>query len=318
MENVLDLPKRNSDGKAAIAEPAEQYAIIAEIGELEEAGALARQGSMDVYLGTAQQIPNIIHEIGRLREISFRAVGEGSGKSLDLDEFDQYYLHLILWDRDQQCIAGAYRLGCTDKIFAKYGSKGIISSSSFEFEHPFIDFLNPGLELGRAFVAPSHQKSIFALSLLWKGIACFVARNPRYSKLFGMVSISNDYTQISQNIMVKYLRKSHLNGVVSQWVKPTNPYKEIPTQYEDISANLTNIEQVAAKVSDSEQDGKTIPVLLRQYLKLNATLLEFNVDQDFENCLDALVLVDLHEAPAMVLTRYMGKEAYLRFKETRI
>jgi hypothetical protein len=319
MQNLLIRLEKNSSKKAVIAEPAEQWAVNAEISQLEEdSGALARQGSLEVYLGAAQQMPNIMHEIGRLREVSFRAVGEGSGNALDLDDFDTYYLHLILWDRDKQCIAGAYRLGCTDKIFATHGSKGIISSSSFEFEHPFIDFLNPGLELGRAFVAPSHQKSIFALSLLWKGILCFVLKNPQYSKLFGMVSISNDYSQISQDIIVRYLRNSHLNGIVSKWVKPTNPFKEIPPIYQDISLNLINVEQVASKVSESEKDGKTIPVLLRQYLKLNATLLEFNVDPDFENCLDALVLVDLHEAPAMVLSRYMGKEAYLRFSETRM
>ncbi len=304
--------------KEAIAEPAEQSAVVVEISQLDSTGPLASQGSLDVYLGDAQQMPNVIHEIGRLREISFRAVGEGTGKALDLDRFDSHYLHLILWDRECLCIAGAYRLGCTDKIFATHGSNGILSSSFFEFEQPFIDYLNPGLELGRAFVAHSHQKSIFALSLLWKGLACFVADNPRYSKLFGMVSISNDYTQISQDLIVKYLRKSHLNGVVSKWVKPTNPFKEIPTQLVDISPNLTKIEQVAAKVSESEKDGKTIPVLLRQYLRLNATLLEFNVDPDFENSLDALVLVDLHEAPAMILTRYMGKEAYQKFKQTRI
>lgn len=319
MQNLLIRPEKSSSSKTLIAEPAEQWAVTAEICQLEEdAGPLARQGSLVVYLGTAQQMPNIMHEIGRLREISFRAVGEGSGKPLDLDVFDTYYLHLILWDRDKQCIAGAYRLGCTDKIFASHGSNGIISSSSFEFEQSFIDFLNPGLELGRAFVAPSHQKSIFALSLLWKGIVAFVARNPRYSKLFGMVSISNDYSQISQDIIVKYLRNSHLNGIVSKWVKPTNPFKEIPPLYQDISLNLVNVEQVAARVSETEKDGKTIPVLLRHYLKLNATLLEFNVDPDFENCLDALVLVDLHEAPAMALKRYMGKEAYVRFSETRM
>jgi putative hemolysin len=318
MQTLLILPDKKSFKKAAIAEPAEKSALISEINQFSDSDLLARQGSLEVYLGTAQQMPNIIHEIGRLREISFRAVGEGTGKPLDLDKFDTYYLHLILWDKDQHCIAGAYRLGCTDHIFANYGSKGIISSSSFEFEQPFIDFLNPGLELGRAFVAPSHQKSIFALALLWKGITHFVAENPRYSKLFGMVSISNNYTRISQDIIVKYLRKSHLNDTVSKWVKPTNPFKEIPTHFADISFNLTNVEQVAAKVSESEKDGKTIPVLLRQYLKMNATLLEFNVDADFENCLDALVLVDLHEAPAVMLTRYMGKEAYLRYRETRV
>ena len=311
------LPDNQSAEKEAIAEPAEKDALVREIRQFADEGPITSQGSLDVYLGTAQQMPNIIHEIGRLREISFRAVGEGTGNALDLDRHDPLYLHLILWDREAQCIAGAYRLGCTDEIFAKHGSKGVLSSSFFEFEQPFIDFLNPGLELGRAFVAHSHQKSIFALALLWKGVSCFVAQNPRYSKLFGMVSISNDYTQISQDLIVKYLRKSHLNNQVSKWVKPHNPFKEIPEDYDDISPNLANIAQVAAKVSESEKDGKTIPVLLRQYLKLNATLLEFNVDPDFENSLDALVLVDLHEAPAMVLSRVYAAVQFARLPACR-
>lgn len=296
-----------------IAAPADHRQLCHEVSQFSKEGPLASQGSLEVYLASAQQIPTVLHEIGRLRETSFRAVGEGTGNSLDLDQYDQHYLHLFLWDKHLQCVAGAYRIGRTDQIIREHGASGLLTSTHFAFEEPFLDFLNPGLELGRAFVAISHQKSIFSLSLLWKGIACFVAKYPRYSKLFGTVSISDSYTQLSQDLIVKYMRRTHQDSNISRWVKPYNPYNELPSDYDYISAKLSNIEQVAAKITESEPDGKTIPVLLRQYLKLNATLLEFNVDADFANCLDALVLVDLRQAPAAIMTRYMGKERYRQF-----
>jgi len=303
--------------KSPIAAPADHQQLCAEVAELaKSAPPLAAQSKLEVYLGSAEHMPAVMHEIGRLREMSFRAIGEGTGKALDLDRYDQYYLHLFLWDKEQQCVAGAYRLGRTDTIMAEHGASGLITSSWFEFEQPFLDFLNPSLELGRAFVAPSHQNSIFALALLWKGISCYVAKNPQYNKLFGTVSISDDYSHLSQDLIVKYIRKSHLNNTFSNWVKPTNPYQELPREYDDISLMLTNIEQVSAKVVEAEPDGKTIPVLLRQYMKLNATLLEFNVDADFGNTLDALVLVDLHQAPAAMMKRYMGRENYHSFSQS--
>ncbi len=320
-------PDANNDAKSSapqadrkcIAEPADHDQLCAEVAQLNQIhpyyGPLASQSSLDAYISTADNMPAVMHEIGRLRETSFRAIGEGSGNALDVDIHDQHYLHLFLWDREMKCIAGAYRLGCSDRIIAEHGPKGLVTSTFFKFEQPFIDYLNPGLELGRAFVAPTHQKSIFALALLWKAICIFISENPQYSKLFGTVSISDDYTHISQDLIVKYMRKSHLNKTIHKWVKPTNPYQELPSDYNDISPNLSNIEQVSAKIAEAEPDGKTIPVLLRQYLKLNATLLEFNVDPDFCNSLDALVLVDLHQAPAAVLSRYMGKERYAKFKQ---
>ncbi len=303
-----------------IAEPADHDQLCGEVFLLSQQqpyfGPLASQSTLDAYIGTAAEMPAVMHEIGRLRETCFRAIGEGSGNSLDIEIYDEHYLHLFLWDRELKCIAGAYRLGCSDRIIAEHGSKGLISSSYFEFEQPFIDFLNPGLELGRAFVAPTHQKSIFALALLWKAILAFVSENPQYSKLFGTVSISDDYTHISQDLIVKYMRKSHLNQTINKWIKPNNPYQEIPDNYDNISPFLNNIEQISAKIAETEPDGKSIPVLLRQYLKLNATLLEFNVDPNFCNSLDALVLVDIHQAPATIMSYYMGKERYAKFKQS--
>ncbi len=284
--------------------------LKSEVETLDPSSRLATQGSLEVYLATAREIPLILPEIGRLREISFQAVGEGTGREIDLDEFDQHYLHLFLWDPEAEQVAGAYRLAPTDVVMATQGSAGLYCSTLFEFESPFLDHLNPALELGRSFVAPRYQKSLAPLLALWKGIAAYVSRNPRYHRLFGPVSISQDYTALSQDIIVKFLRENRWNKELGPLVKPLNPFPGNP----QISPLLESIDQVSARVSEAEADGKGIPVLLKQYLKLNATLLEFNLDPAFSDCLDALILVDLHEAPAAVLARYMGKEAYTKFK----
>jgi len=292
-----------------VADPAPQTEILADIAVLQSDGPFASAGKLDAYLAPAGKIPAIMHEIGRLREEVFRSVGEGSGKALDLDRFDETYLHLFLWDREAQRVAGAYRLGRTDHLLENFGPAGLYTSTLYEFEQPFLDHLNPGLELGRSFVAKEYQKSIHPLSLLWKGIGRFVAKYPRYAKLFGPVSISDDYTRISKDMIVKYLKKTTLYKAVSRFVRPLFPYDELPDS-EDVSPLLTSIESVSARIAETEPDGKGVPVLLRQYLRLNATLLEFNVDPDFAGCLDALVLVDLREAPAAAARRYMGAEGY--------
>lgn len=295
-----------------ISPPADPATLREEVEALTASGrgALASQGGLEVYLAPAPSIPVVMHEIGRLRETCFREVGEGTGKALDLDKCDPHYLHLFLWDPKLGKVAGGYRMGRTDTIIAEFGPEGLATALGFEFEQPFLDFLNPGLELGRAFVAADYQKSMYPLALLWKGIGAFITRYPRYHKLFGSVSISDDYTRISQDIIVRYMRGSHKDRALSRWVHPLHAYHEMSDfpGGEDISQRLQSIEQVSARISDAEPDGKGVPVLLRQYLKLNATLLEFNVDPEFNNSLDALVLVDLQHAPTRMIQRYLGKE----------
>ncbi|HEY8992041.1 MAG TPA: GNAT family N-acetyltransferase [Luteolibacter sp.] len=295
-----------------IAAPADPAAVAAEIARLD--GPLASQGRFDVFLAPADAIPQVLHEIGRLRELSFRAVGEGSGKALDLDAFDRTYLHLFLWDRDARAVAGAYRLGRTDTLLAEFGADGLYTSTLFQLGEPFLDHLTPGLELGRSFVAPDYQRSIHPLGLLWRGIGRFIVRYPRYARLFGPVSISDDYSPISQELIVRFLRECRRDARFADSVRPRNPYAGGLPAPGDISARLGSIEEVSAAVARIEPDGKGVPVLLRQYLKLNATLLEFNVDPDFANVLDALVLVDLREAPDEVLIRYMGADGLAAFR----
>ena len=302
-------PKKVDVGEP-VADPADPVLVAGEVERLRARGGHVEQGEFEVYICEADEIPQLLHELCRLREIAFRAVGEGSGKALDRDLFDDYYLHLVLWDRRAGTLAGGYRLGRTDKILERQGRGGLYTSTLFDFEAPFLERLDPGLELGRSFVAPAYQRSLGGLLAMWKGLATYCARNPQYTRLFGPVSISGDYTPLSQGLMVKFLREKKWNTELGPLVKPFNPFVG---SADDISPLLESVEQVSARIADSEPDGKGIPVLLRQYLKLNATILEFNVDPDFSNCLDALILVDLREAPAAVLSRYMGKEAYKTF-----
>jgi putative hemolysin len=311
-ENIKSHSSQTMDFWKPIADPADPAQLRVELGRLAGksggagGGLLATQGGLEVYLSGPDSIPAVMHEIGRLRETCFRGVGEGTGNPLDLDQFDKHYLHLFLWDPKAGKIAGGYRMGRTDTIIAEFGREGLVTASFFDFEQPFLDYLNPGLELGRAFVAPEYQKSIYPLALLWRGVGQFLVRYPRYNKLFGCVSISDDYTRISQDIIVRYMRGSHIHSELSRWVHPQHAYPDLPEG--GISSRLENIEQVSAAIANSEPDGKGVPVLLRQYLKLNAMLLEFNVDPEFNHSLDALVLVDMRTAPLRMLQRYLGKE----------
>ena len=304
----------NQDVIHEIAPPADPAEVRGEIASLRADGPLVSQGDLETFIAPAEAIPATLHEICRLREECFRAVGEGTGQPLDQDEFDRHYLHLFLWDQERKKVAGAYRVGRTDLILAEHGPAGtLLARPLFEFEQAFLDHLTPGLEMGRSFVALDYQRSLGALLALWKGIGGFVSRYPRYARLFGPVSISNDYTPISQDLIVRFLREKRLDQSLAALVHPNNPYEVSGTAA--ISPLLESIEQVSARVANTEPDGKGVPVLLRQYLKLNATLLEFNVDPKFGNCLDALVMVDLRQAPSALLKRYMGKAGFQKFRQ---
>ena len=291
---------------------AEPIALLEkEIDTLTADGALVtQQGPFDVFLTQAPQIPHLLAEIGRLREITFREVGEGTGRARDLDRFDTYYSHLFLWDREKRQIGGGYRLGRTDLILAAHGFSGLYLSTLCEVDEPLLELLDPALECGRSWIRASYQQSLHGLLGLWKGIGSFVAHNPRYHRLFGAVSTSDDYTRISQSLIVKFLRKKHTR---QDWRGLVHPWVPVGENEDDLPTAIDSIEAVSAEVSRGEPDGKGVPVLLRQYLKLNATLLDFAFNPHFQNCLEALVVVDLHQAPAPLLKRYMGKEGYRIF-----
>jgi putative hemolysin len=293
-----------------VAPPVGAHLLRADIDALPQDALLARGSGYAVYIATARQLPNVLHEIGRLREAAFRAVGEGTGRSLDLDSFDDHYLHLVLWSERKQEVVGGYRIGRVDEIVRCRGVRGLYTQSLFELPPEFVDRMSAGLELGRSFVRQEYQRSIHPLYYLWKGISAWVGRNPHYRYLFGPVSISNDYSRAARELMVQYFR-SAWKPVPAVRVRARRPFRTRPIGARflaGIARNIDDVQELSELIADLELDGKGIPVLLRHYLGLGAEVLEFNVDRQFANALDALIVVDLTRTSPAVLEKYMGKE----------
>ena len=281
-------------------------AIDAEIASLPPHTRLVESGSFQVFCAEASEIPETLREIGRLRETTFRAVGEGTGRELDLDRFDRHYLHLFAWDRERRLVVGAYRIGRTDQIARTLGVEGLYTRTLFRYDTRLIARISPALELGRSFVRQEYQRNHNALLLLWKGIGQFVVRHPRYRVLFGPVSISTRYSDMSHRLLMEFLRQNHLDRSLSELVEAINP--KAPAQSGVTAPVPQSLEEVNHLVTKSERDGKGIPVLLRQYIKLNARLIDFNVDPDFGDALDALMVVDLLAVDRPILSRYLGTD----------
>ena len=297
--------------------PIDPAVLEAEVASLKPDQFLAEGGDMVAYLGHVGEIPNILREIGRLREITFRETGEGTGREVDLDAFDDHYHHLFLWHRPSRQVVGGYRVGFSDVILKNEGIHGFYTHSLFRIRPELLQKLGPTLELGRSFVRPEFQKSYAPLLLLWKGISKIVCNNPKYRHLLGPVSISASYQTMSRQLMVDFLNCHFAASDLDKLVKPRNPFRSHlralfhhPVQ-RDMPADT---EQLSDLVRDLEGDGKGLPVLLRQYLKLGAKVLAFNVDPDFSDVLDALIVVDLLHADRKVLDRYMGAEACTAFR----
>ena len=300
--------------KEKIADAAPKHALSEEVDALPDSCLLINKGDMQVYCATANQLPRILLEIGRLREITFRQVGEGSGKAVDLDQYDDYYLHLFLWNKNTSEVVGAYRIGQIDRILKNNGIHGIYTRSLFRYHANFLHKLGCCLEMGRSFVRPEYQKSLSALMLLWKGIGAYVAANPKYRVLFGPVSISSDYSEVSRQLMAGCLGVNNSDQALADLVRPTTPLKSKGQFWSvDDLQGLQNIEQLSSMVQQIEKDNKGIPVLLRQYLKLSGELAAFNVDPDFNDALDGLIIVDLLRVNERALSKYMGASEARQF-----
>ena len=292
--------------------------LAGEVAKLGPERTLVETEEFSVLLAKARQIPNVLHEIGRLREVTFRQVGEGTGKPIDLDRFDEHYWHLFVWNRRANEVAGAYRLGPSDEILARFGPKGFYTSQLFQWKRSFLDRISPALELGRSFVRPEYQKTYAPLLLLWKGIGQFLLRNPQYKLLFGPVSISNGYTAASRHLMVKFLSAYRQSPELTPLVRARHPFRQRPSKLADEFAGATvwDVEELSAQIADMETDRKGVPVLLKQYLKLGGELVAFHVDRRFAEALDGLIVVDLRKTDARVLERYMGKDGAAQFLKT--
>ena len=302
-------PKVGETMEIAPETPPDQVAL--EIDRLPESQVLVRSRKEVVYQAEADQIPSVLREIGRLREITFRQVGEGTGKDLDIDVYDSYYTHLVLWDESARQLVGSYRLGRVDEILAQRGRKGLYTHSLFKFKKEFFDQVTPALELGRSFVRPEYQKSYAPLLLLWKAISAYLVKYPRYRFLFGPVSINSEYRAICRRLMIDFLKSNRFLPTLAKLVKPRTParFKPLKTcDHEPVIEFLDTVENLSDLIGCMEDDQKGIPVLLRQYIRHGGYLVGFNLDPNFGDCLDGLIVVDAPKTDFKTLERYMGKE----------
>ena len=300
----------------APAEPAELLA-----GELSRLGGdrcLAESGDLAVYLAKAKELPRMVQELGRLREVTFRLAGEGTGKRRDLDRFDRYYWHVLLWHKTRRELVGAYRAGNTAEILAERGVNGLYTSTLFRYDERVFQKMGPALELGRSFVRPEYQRQYAPLLLLWKAIARLVAIHAETPVLFGAVSISNDYNKASREMIYRFFEERMQGDELAGMIEPRRPFRPgglRPWDCRAMCRALHDLDQLSQPITDLETDGKGLPILLRQYAKVGGRLLGFNVDRKFSNVLDGLVVVDLRKIEPALLERYMGREYAARFRQ---
>ena len=250
--------------------------------------------------------------------MTFRGAGEGTGKSRDLDSFDDYYSHVLLWNRAKRELVGAYRAGNTAEILRERGIAGLYTSTLFRYDPRIFEKLGPALELGRSFVRPEYQRQYAPLLLLWKGIAQLVATRPQTPVLFGAVSVSNDYNESSREMIYRFFEERMRADDLAGLVEPRHPFRSNPLRRWDcrsLCRALRDLDELSQPIADVEADGKGLPILLRQYSKIGGKMIGFNVDRKFSNVLDGLVVVDLRQTEPAVLERYMGRDAARAFRE---
>jgi len=288
------LAKRRFQFRAPVAPPVDPKQLAQELSRLPENHRLLLSGPFEIWEARAEEIPALLREIARLREAAFRAAGEGTGRPLDIDRFDNHYRHLFLWNAEAKELVGAYRI-CPVDTFAP---RLLYTQTLFDFDTRLESHLGASVELGRSFVREEYQKNYHPLLLLWKGIAAWLRHHPQYRRLFGPVSVSNAYHPLSRNLMVSFLDTHFRDPELGGLARPRNPWRQPPEQ--NVPSRL---EDLSSLVADLEPDGKGVPVLLRHYLKLGARVVAFNVDPRFGNALDALIVLDLQSADPARLAR---------------
>lgn len=301
---------------AEIARETPSAILRAELESLPSERRLASQGALRVLRFRGEELPHCMREIGRLREITFRSVSEGSGLAADLDAFDGWYDQLVIWDDASGCLVGGYRIGATDRILSDRGKRGLYSSTLFDFKTDFFRRLNPALELGRSFIRPEYQGKAGTLPLLWRGIGRYVCQEPRYNLLFGPVSINPEYSAASRELMLAWLRHNRRAEDLDNLVRAKNPPRQMSLDHgtmDLLRECAYEFEHMSGLVSELEGDGKTIPVLLKHYLRLNGRLIGFNVDPSFGGCLDGLIVVDLTRTDRRLLEAYLGEDGAASF-----
>jgi putative hemolysin len=288
------IPKR-------IVTPVNAEVMMAEVENLRAIDSrLLVSKNYEVFLAAPRDIPNILREIGRLREITFREVGEGTNEAIDLDKFDTYYHHMFLWDSDKNVIAGAYRMGLGSHIFERYGIDGFYLQDLFRFEPELYKMMSQSIEMGRAFIVGSYQQKPMPLFLLWKGIVHTTLRHPEHKYLIGGVSISNQFSNFSKSLMIEFMKSHYYDPYVAQYVHPKKEFKvklkdaDKDFVFDSTEADLNKFDKI---IDEVEPGALRLPVLLKKYIKQNAKLVAFNVDPLFNNAVDGLMYIKIADLP---------------------
>ena len=295
--------------------------FIREVNALREAdGRLLESKNYEVFFASAKEIPNLLHEIGRLREITFRDVGEGTNKEIDLDQFDKDYHHLLLWDREAKLLAGAYRMGLGNEIYKKNGIHGFYIQTLFRIEPELHQMMSNTIEMGRAFIIGEYQQKPMPLFLLWKGIVHVTLRYPEYKYLMGGVSISNKFSDFSKSLMIEFMKSHYYDPYIAQYIHPKKEYKvKLKDADKDFVFDTTEADmQKFDKIIDEIEPGALrIPVLIKKYVKQNARLVAFNVDPKFNNAVDGLMYIKVSDIPDSTVKPVMEEfQAELERKST--
>ena len=293
----LKIPK----APKKIVTPASEPKMIDEVNALRGSDCrLLQSKNYEVFFATAKSIPNILHEIGRLREITFREVGEGTNESIDLDKFDQYYHHMFLWDDETKRIAGAYRMGLGSEIYPKYGLEGFYLNDLFRFEPELHDMMHKSIEMGRAFIVKEYQQKPMPLFLLWKGIIHTTLRYPEHKYLLGGVSISNQFSDFSKSLMIEFMKSNYYDPYIAQYIHPKKAYKvklkdaDKDFIFDEAESDLNKFDKI---IDELEPGNLRLPVLIKKYIKQNARVVAFNVDPLFNNAIDGLMYIRIADIP---------------------
>ena len=273
-----------------------------------------------MFFAKAKDIPNLLHEIGRLREITFRDVGEGTNKEIDLDKYDQYYYHMFLWDSAANCLVGAYRMGLGKDIYKRYGINGFYIQTLFRIEPELHQMMEQTIEMGRAFIVGEYQQKPMPLFLLWKGIVHVTLRYPDHKYLMGGVSISNQFSEFSKSLMIEFMKSHYYDPYIAQFIRPKKEFKvklkdaDKDFVFDAAKADMQKFDKV---IDELEPGALRIPVLIKKYVKQNARLVAFNVDPKFNNAVDGLMYIKVADIPDSTVKPVMEEfQAELERKAT--
>ena len=301
----LKLPK----SPKAIVNAASQEKMINEVVSLRNSDCrLLQSKNYEVFFARANKIPNILHEIGRLREVTFREVGEGTNESIDLDKYDNYYHHMFLWDEDTKQVAGAYRMGLGSEIYPKHGIEGFYLNDLFRFEPELHQMMHRSIEMGRAFIIKEYQQKPMPLFLLWKGIIHTTLRYPEHKFLLGGVSISNQFSDFSKSLMIEFMKSNYYDPYIAQYIYPKNEYKvrlkdaEKDFIFDEAESDLNKFDKI---IDELEPGNLRLPVLIKKYIKQNARVVAFNVDPKFNNAIDGLMYIRIADIPESTMKPVM-------------